>query len=664
MNRTLRAIIGVILVGIIVFSISSILHTSGSVLRFDITDEKLYTLSEGTRTIVAKLHQPMTLKLYFSRTVSFKAPDQIQYYNNYYTFVKTLLEEYVRISDGMIKLEIIDPLPFSDDEEDALRSGLQRFMITEEENFFFGLVLITEFGVVKQIPFFTPERDNFVEYDVTRLIDSAMTREKKRIGILSSLPVMGDDASGYMAQLRRMQGQPLAPAWKIVQELQQRYSVQRVAADVEEITDVDMLLVIHPKDFPEKTLFAIDQFVMKGGRVIFCLDPHSFAEQPDPMQQQNQLMPRNSNLNQLLKTWGVEMAENQFAGDRALAVDVKLRQQEPLQTLIGYLKLDRPECYNQENVVTAQLQEVTMLFAGALKAVEITGETSEGVQPTSTFIPLLSTTNRGNTWEVEGVHELLFLDPRNLMHKFQDGTEPVVMGALVTGRFASNFPDGIDITEEIDEEQPAQEGEGEKKTTTRHLDGVAMAEEDGAIAVFADVDFLSDMLAYQQSFFGLSVSVGNNSDLLINTIDDLSGSSDLIGLRTRGNFQRPFMVVEQIRQEAEQQMAEEELAIQAEIDQFNQELQSLAATQQNEEQDLIEASILKKRQELELKIHQAERKLRQVHMKRRARIDALGRQLQNVNSLLAPVVILCIGIAVDVRRRILRHRHIRKLREN
>lgn len=209
MNRTTRAIITIILIGIIVFSGSSILYTSRSLFRLDITDEKLYTLSEGTRAILAKLNQPITLKLYFSRTAALKAPDQIKYFNTYYTFVRTLLEEYARISNGMLTLEVIDPLPFSDEEEDAMRYGLKKFMISEEENFFFGVVLTTEFGVVKQIPFFTPERDNFVEYDLTRLIDSGMTREKKRIGILSSLPVMGDDASGYMAQLKRMQGQPL-----------------------------------------------------------------------------------------------------------------------------------------------------------------------------------------------------------------------------------------------------------------------------------------------------------------------------------------------------------------------------------------------------------------------------------------------------------------------
>jgi ABC-type uncharacterized transport system involved in gliding motility auxiliary subunit len=382
------------------------------------------------------------------------------------------------------------------------------------------------------------------------------------------------------------------------------------------------------------------------------------------MGQQAQFAPRNSDLNQLLRTWGVEMEENKFAGDRTLAQKVKLREQGPFEPLIGYLNLNRYENYNAENVITADLREVVMLFAGSLKPVEPAVEsTDEDTEPQTTFVPLLQTTNRGNVWEVSDPYELMFLNPGNLMEKFTDGSEPVVMGALVTGTFNTNFPDGIDITEEPESPpQGEQTTEPEAEPVTRHLDATATTTESGAIAVFSDVDFLSDMLAYQDSFFGLAVTVGNNSDVLMNTLDDFSGSGELIGLRTRGNFQRPFVVVERIKQEAEQQMAQEEAAIQAEIDNFNSELQALVAEQQGQEQQVLETSILTKRQELELKIHQAERKLRQVRMKKRERIDALGKRLQQINSLVAPAIILCIGILVGVRQRVLRHRHIRNLR--
>ncbi len=179
----------------------------------------------------------------------------------------------------------------------------------------------TPFGVEKVIPFFSPDRQNFVEYDISYLIDTAITRQKRTIGIISSLPVMGDDMSGYMAQMMRMQGQQPRPPWTFVEQLRRQYEVKQVPADVNEIKDVDILLVIHPKNLPDQTLFAIDQFVLKGGRTIVCVDPYCFADRPDRMAMQMGMPPtHNSDLNVLLRTWGLEMPENTFAGDKNLAL--------------------------------------------------------------------------------------------------------------------------------------------------------------------------------------------------------------------------------------------------------------------------------------------------------------------------------------------------------
>jgi ABC-type uncharacterized transport system involved in gliding motility auxiliary subunit len=203
-NRTLRTTIAVVFVLVIIFSAISICQNIGKGLKADVTDQNLYTLSEGTKTILGKLNQPITAKLYYAKTAALKGPDQIRYFNNYYHFVKDLLEEYESTANGMINLEVIDPRPFSEDEAQAMSYGLKRFRVTEEENFFFGLVLQTQFGVDKVIPFFTPDRQNFVEYDISYLIDSAITRQKKTVGILSSMEVTGDQVSGYMAQMMRM----------------------------------------------------------------------------------------------------------------------------------------------------------------------------------------------------------------------------------------------------------------------------------------------------------------------------------------------------------------------------------------------------------------------------------------------------------------------------
>ncbi|MFQ5787532.1 MAG: GldG family protein, partial [Thermodesulfobacteriota bacterium] len=419
MNRSVRVIIGIILVLVITFCAISICQNIGkSSLRVDVTEQNLYTLSDGTKAILAKLNQPVKVKLYYAKTAALKGSDQIQYFNNYYKFVKALLEEYASEAKGMIDLQIIDPRPFSEDEVQALRYGLKRFPITEEESFFFGLVVQTQFGVEKVIPLFSPERQNFVEYDISYLIDTAITRQKTKIGVLSSLPVMGSDVSGYMAQMMQMQGQRPKPAWTFVEQLRRQYEVKGIASDVDDIQDVDILLVIHPKDLPEKTLFAIDQFVLKGGRAIICVDPHCFADPPDQAAMQRGASPsQSSDLNRLLHNWGVEMPPKTFAGDRNLALKASIMENQRPEQIIGFLELT-PQCFNPDSVVTADLNQVRMLFPGILKEVDPSDKKQGEIKIDKR--PLLLTTNRGNSWTLSSPYELMILDPSQLMQKFVD----------------------------------------------------------------------------------------------------------------------------------------------------------------------------------------------------------------------------------------------------
>ncbi|MFH1614006.1 MAG: GldG family protein [Planctomycetota bacterium] len=647
MNRTIRAILGVVFILIITFCAISICQNIGKRIRMDITARKLYTLSGGTRSILGKLRQPLRVKLYYAKTAALKGPDQIQYFNNYYQFVKALLEEYVAAANGMIDLEIIDPRPFSEEEAQALRYGLRRFSITEEENFFFGLVVQTQFGADKVIPFFSPDRQNFVEYDISYLIDTAVTRDKRRIGILSSLPVMGDDVTGYMAQMMRMQGQQPRPAWGFVEQLRQKYDVTKVDNDVNEIKDIDILLVIHPKSLEEKTLFAIDQFILSGGRTIICVDPHCYADQPDRMAMQMGSVPsQSSQLNSLLRTWGLEMPENKFAGDRDMAIRAPIGENQRPEKLIGFLDLTG-QCLSRDSVITADLNQIKVLFAGVLNKLETAGDQDNQIEYTT----LLKTTDQGNTWSVSSPYELMMPDPARLMSRFMSGTKPVVMGYMVTGRFKSCFPDGIEVEVDSGKTDDANEPEKLKKTIT----GLTAASETCAVAVFSDVDFISDMLAYRNSFFGRLV-IGDNSSLLLNAVDDLGGSSDLISIRSRGNFTRPFIKVEEIERKAEAETAEEVARINAEIAGFETELRNLLASNKEEEKEIIGSSIVQRTRDLELKKRLAERKLRDVQMKRRQSIDQLGNILRNFCMLIAPAVILIIAIVLSVSRS-MRKRH-------
>jgi len=645
MSRTIRAILGAGFVLVIVFSAISICQSIGKPLKLDITDQKLYTLSDGTKAILAKLNQPIRARLYYAKTAALKGPDQIRFFNNYYEFVRALLEEYVTASNGMVELEVIDPRPFTDDEEQALKYGLRRFPITQEESFFFGLVVKTQFGVEKAIPFFSPERQNFLEYDISYLIDTAVTRQKKKIGVMSSLPVMGDDVSGYMAEMMMRQGQQPKPAWTIVEQLRKQYEVKTVATDVNDINDVDILLVIHPKNLPEKTLFAIDQYVLKGGRTIVCVDPHCFSDRAPQMQMQMQMQhDSSSNLNMLTRTWGLEMPDKTFAGDRSLASLANIRANQRPERIIGYLNLT-PEgkCFAEDNAITAELNQVRILFSGVLKEVADSNQAKQGDLKINRT-PLITTSNRGGTFKISSPYELMILDGPSLMQKFADGTEPMTMGYLITGRLRSSFPDGI----KVDTESPDPNDPNQTVTTTKQVTGLKEAAEDCAVIVFSDVDFISDNMAYQSSFFG-KVVVGDNATLMLNAIDDLSGSTDLLSIRSRGNFKRPFTVVEEIERQAEAETAEEVEKINLQIAGFQGELQSILASAKEGQEEVIGSSIVDKKQKVELKIHQAQRQLRQVKMTRREKIEHLGNQLRQANMLAAPMVILIIAIVLGIR---------------
>ncbi len=661
MNRTIRAIIGAFFVLLITFCAISICQNIGKSLKLDVTDQKLYTLSNGTRAILAKLHQPIKAKLYYAKTAALKGPDQIKYFNNYYEFVRALLEEYVAEAEGMIDLQVIDPRPFSEDEVQAMRYGLTRFFITEEENFFFGLVVQTQFGVEKVIPFFSPDRQNFVEYDISYLIDTAITRQKTRIGIMSSLPVMGDDVSPYMAELMRRQNQQPKPPWTIVQQLRRQYEVKTVATDVNDINDVDILLVIHPKDLPEKTLFAIDQFVLKGGRTIVCVDPHCIVDRPDQTAMPTRPPSASSNLDLLLRTWGLEMPQNTFAGDRNILADPRRITRNPrMDKIIGYLSLTPAgECFNADNVITAELNQVEVLFSGVLREIADSNQVKSSDEIERT--PLLMTTNQGNSWKVTSPYELMMLNPQRLMDKFAPGTAPVPMAYLIAGRFKSSFPDGIEIeveSEQDSSDKPKDPNDTPTKTKKR-IKGLKQAAEDCAVVVFADVDFISDLLAYGDSFFGIGkIIVGDNSALMLNTIDKLGGSGDLISIRSRGNFRRPFTVVNKIEEQAKEEERQEVANINAQIAVFQSELRSIVASAPKGEQEVIGSSIMEKKQALELKIHQAQRDLREVKMTRRERIEHLGNKLRSFNMLMTPVGTLIIAIVLGIYRSVKKRHYI------
>ena len=647
----MRAVIGVVLILVITFAAIIIFQNVGKRVKADVTEQKLYTLSAGTKAILGTLNQPITLKLYYSKTAAMKGPDQIKFFNNYYEFVKDLLDEYVAAAKGMVKLEIIDPRPFSDDEVQAIRYGLKKFPITEEENFFFGLVTQTQFGVEKSIQFFAPDRQSFVEYDISHLIYTAITRQKKTIGVLSSsLPVMGE-TSDYMAQMMRMQGQQPKSAWTIIEQLRQQYEVKDIPAETNEINDIDVLLVIHPKNLSEQTQFAIDQYILKGGRVILCVDPHCYADQQNPMMTQfGATGTQGSNLKKLLNTWRLDMPEMTFAGDRGLAIVASASSDQRPDRIIGLLNLSPPDCFNADSVITAQLNSVRVLFAGVLNQIGSSGDVNAQGQIERT--PLVMTTDKGNSFKVDSLYEITMLNPASLMKSFVDGSKPVIMGYMLKGKFKSSFPQGIEV-----QQSPQSADTNEPLKPPAHVMGLTEAAKEGIVVVFSDVDFISDAMAYQNTIFG-KIVVADNSALLMNTIDALGGSSDLISIRSRGGIRRPFVAVDKIEAAAEAETAGEVDKLNAEIAGFEEELKTLMTSTNEEQKQIIGSSIVQKTKDIELKKLKARSQLRQVNMQKRERIERLGNMLRAFNMLAAPVVILAIAVVLGIRRSVMKRHYI------
>jgi len=247
----LRTILAVFLVIVLAFATITVFQNLGRNLRVDCTGRKLYTLPDGTKAILGKLNQPIRVKLYYAKTAVLKTRDWIERWHNYFLHVEDMLREYAAAAGGKIKLEVIDPRPFSQEEEDARQNGLRLFSMPGEKNefFVFGLTVQSEFGQVKSIEYLDPDRERFVEYDITSLIDAIVTRQKKKIGILSSLPMFGE----YAGPMMGMSPQPGRP-WMIVNHLRDKYEVDEIQPDTDKIEDVEILLVIHPKNLAEKTL--------------------------------------------------------------------------------------------------------------------------------------------------------------------------------------------------------------------------------------------------------------------------------------------------------------------------------------------------------------------------------------------------------------------------
>ena len=617
--------------------------------RVDFTEESLYTLSDGTKSILSKLDSPIKLKLYYSKTAANKGTEGLRTFNNHYLYVQELLRQYVGNSRNNLTLDIIDPRPDTPEEEDALAYGLKKFNLTETERYFFGLVAENESGTEKIIEFFDPNQKDKLEYDLTKIIYTVLNPQKKNIGIISSMEVMTENPSPYMAQIMRMQGKAVNESWVVTKMLSEFYNVKKIEKDTKSITGVDSLVVIHPKEFSEETLFAIDQYVMKGGNLLVFVDPNAVSDSSASMYGGTSSSP-DAGFKKLMDKWGIELKANTYAGDKYLSGVGRFNPNMPAGRLLALLNCNE-NCTNEyKDNVTSGINNSTFVFPGVLETKEI-----EAIKHT----PIMSTTAKGNSYTAMG-YELN--SPQALWNKFSEGSKPVVIAYKALGKFKTAFPDGVKSTETKDEKKDGSKAKRSSnvKNDKDKVEVVKESTKESAVIIFSDVDFINDQFAFKNTFLGMAAA-NDNSTLFLNSVEALTGDIDLMSVRSKGRVNRSFDVINQIEFDAEKRTADKVKEINASITRFQAELNQLGQKVNEGNIALLQNEGIKKKKELAKNIAALKKELRAVKREGREKVEGIGKFFQYLNTLFVPFFVIVFGVYYNRKRsRLMQGKRINK----
>jgi ABC-type uncharacterized transport system involved in gliding motility auxiliary subunit len=515
-----------------------------------------------------------------------------------------MLEEMTSRSGGKIKLELIDPLPFSEDEDRASSLGLQAVPGgAGGEKIYFGLAGTNSTNGQSSIPFFQPDKESFLEYDVAKLIHELSVAKKPTIGLISSLPI----APGFDPQTRQMK-----EGWAWMSSLNELFEVRQLNAAATKAIDKDIetLVLVHPKEYSDDLQYAIDQFVLRGGHLVAFVDPSAEldtagADPDNPMAAM--MADKSSDLPALFKAWGVEYDPHKVVLDRARALPISLGEgQAPVRhpAILGLTGAD----LNDDDVVTANLDSINVSSAGFF------GLAADAKDVKLT--PLIQTTS--DAMAVGGDRLRMLQDPTALLDGYQPAGSPFVIAARLSGTFHTAFP-------------------GRKEAGA-----LATSKEPGQVLLVADTDLLSDRLWVQvRSFFGQQVmnAFADNGDFAVNVLDNMTGSSDLISIRGRATSQLPFTTVEALKRSADERFRAKEQELQRELADTERKLTELQGAKSAEQ-----AQILSPEQKAELENFlqrklEIRKELRQVRRQLDAEIESLGTRLKLLNILLMPLLV-------------------------
>jgi ABC-type uncharacterized transport system involved in gliding motility auxiliary subunit len=634
-SRRATALVALVCIALMLVSVN-IIATRFFTWRLDLTRERLYTLSQGTLRTLAKIDEPLTLRFYYSTRLS----DEVPSYGVYSQRVRELLEQYVAAAHGKLQLEVYNPQPFSDAEDRAVAFGLQGVPLDAAgEQVYFGLAATNSTDDQQVIAFFQPERERFLEYDLTKLVHSLAFPKKTVVGLISTLPLEGD----MMAMMRGRPAEPMA----VMEQLNQLDTVKPLGTNIDAIPpDIDVLMLVHPQSLSEKTLYAIDQFVLRGGKALVFVDPLSELQASHPSQLNPPGSPSASNLERLFKSWGFEVPPNVVAGDRRDAQRVGVpsaRGTRPVD-YVAWLNL-KADNLNREDMITADLSHINMASSGIIEPLA-DGKT--------TVEPLITTSLDSTKIPAEKLTGLP--DVAGLLAEFKPDNKRYILAAHVTGTAESAFPDGPPKPSEPAKPE-AKEGEGDQPPKPPEGEFLKQSLQPINMIVVADSDMLDDKFWLQkQEFFGQRVLVptANNGDFVANAIEVLAGGDDLVGLRTRGTSARPFDVVDRIQAKAQARYSAEEHELQAKLKDTQTKLEGLTGKDQGNAATTLNAEQTKAIEEFRADIVQTRRQLRDVQAALRSDIQRLKAGLEFLNIALIPIIVAAVAIvlgALRLRRR-------------
>lgn len=620
LEATLYSAGGIVLLAVILIAANFIISSLN--LRVDLTQGSVYTLSAGTKAILGKLEAPVTIRYYFSQS-STAVPVELKTFGKR---VEDLLGEYKRAGKGNVIIEKLDPQPDSDAEDSANIDGIQAQYASTQESFYLGLA-VSFLDQKSPIPALAPDREQLLEYDITRAISRVASTAKPVVGVMSALPVLGRPLNPAAKQ------QPTEP-WVLATELQNEFTVKKVDMAVDRIPDdIKTLLVIHPRNISETTEYALDQFVLRGGKLIAFLDSYAyFDQQPDLQNPLGGTGAGQSTFNYLLKNWGLGMEMSKVVADLTYPTGSG-------STLVPTLLTLPQEVLNKDDVVTSRVGSLLYAFGSVF-----TGKPAPGLTET-----VLVHTSK-NSSLVDLIIATLSGEPSTRGYQ-PSGTE-YPLALRLTGKFKTAFPEGkpkpYDPRGQAAPKADAKAGDAQAEASLKE------SAQPNSVVLVSDVDMLTDGAAVDvQNVFGQRVVVPKNGNLnfVQSLAEQVAGDFDLSTLRSRAAFTRPLTVVQQMEARAQQSYLGRIKSLE---DSLMQTQDKLAAMQK--QRSAAQAAILSPEQQAEIdsfkkKAVEARKDLKDLRKSLRAQSDALQLWTKVINIGLVPLLVVLVGVALAIGRR-------------